>query len=91
MNSYAKYADLVRLFPSSSSPSSIPSSELSVGWKTFGDFYYQYNLDFENGFPTTGLHATDERTLRMSIAAGADLTALIRKYIIFEYTYCYII
>jgi hypothetical protein len=58
---YAKYADIVRLF----------------GWDALKNFYTQENLDLIAGTPGDGLSATDSRILRLSVAAGADLTPLI--------------
>ncbi len=58
---YAKYADIARLF----------------GWNVLKNFYYQENLDLIAGTPSDGLSATDSRILRLSVAAGADLTPLI--------------
>jgi N-terminal domain of M60-like peptidases/Peptidase M60, enhancin and enhancin-like/Concanavalin A-like lectin/glucanases superfamily len=58
---YAKYADIARLF----------------GWDALKNFYYQENLDLIAGTPGDGLSATDSRILRLSVAAGADLTPLI--------------
>ncbi len=56
-----KYTDIARLF----------------GWDTLKNFYYQENLDLIAGAPGDGLSATDSRILRLSVAAGADLTPLI--------------
>jgi len=59
---YAKYADFVRLF----------------GWEKFKDFNDQVQSDFMAG--STGLeelYKSDDRTLRLSVAAGVDLTPLI--------------
>jgi hypothetical protein len=58
---YAKYADIARLF----------------GWDALKNFYTQENLDLIAGTPGDGLSATDSRILRLSVAAGADLTPLI--------------
>lgn len=58
---YAKYADIARLF----------------GWKALTDFYRQENLDYMAGKPGDGLSDVDSRILRLSVAAGADLTPLI--------------
>jgi hypothetical protein len=58
---YAKYADIARLF----------------GWNAFKKFYEQENLDIIAGTPGDGLGETDSRILRLSVAAGADLTPLI--------------
>jgi len=77
MRGYAKYADLVRLF----------------GWETYTTFYHQENLDYMAACPGAehgcclgghmciargdGLSDVDSRTLRLSIAAGEDVSALI--------------
>ena len=66
---YAKYGDIARLF----------------GWQALKDFFYQENLDFNAGKLTCfespvcldGLAQVDSRILRLSKAAGADLTPLI--------------
>lgn len=58
---YAKYADIARLF----------------GWKVLTDFYALENLDYNAKTPSDGLSAVDSRILRLSVAAGADLTPLI--------------
>ena len=58
---YAKYADIARLF----------------GWKVLTDFYAKENLDYNAKTPGDGLSAVDSRILRLSVAAGADLTPLI--------------
>ncbi|MCS5648797.1 MAG: M60 family metallopeptidase [Dehalococcoidia bacterium] len=66
---YAKYGDIARLF----------------GWQALKDFLYQENLDFNAGKLTCfespvcrdGLAQVDSRILRLSKAAGADLTPLI--------------
>jgi len=68
---FAKYADITRLF----------------GWEAFTSFYHQENLDYNDGVEyhsgSDGLHAVDSRTLRLSEAAGADLTPLIHFWGIF--------
>ena len=62
---YAKYADIARLF----------------GWEVMQRFHYQENLDANAGIIyTTNREFTDSRTLRLSIAAGVDITPLIRKF-----------
>lgn len=58
---YAKYADIARLF----------------GWKALADFYHQEHLDYIAGKPANGLSEVDSRILRLSVAAGADLTPLV--------------
>jgi len=45
-------------------------------WQTLADFNYKYNDNYENPIDH-GLDKTDDRTLRLSIAAGVDLTPLI--------------
>lgn len=54
------------------------------GWEAFTRFYYQENVDAENGIDRKdrlsegdGLSSTDSRTRRLSMAAGEDLTPLI--------------
>ena len=68
---YGKYADIVRLF----------------GWEAFTSFYHQESLDYNAACPEAahgcqvqrqdGLHETDSRTLRLSLAAGEDISPLI--------------
>ena len=66
---YAKYGDIARLF----------------GWQALKKFFKQENLDFNAGKLTCfespvcldGLAQVDSRILRLSKAAGADLTPLI--------------
>jgi hypothetical protein len=58
---FAKYADIARLF----------------GWNALTGFYKQENLDYNAGTPSDGLNEVDSRILRLSVAAGADLTPLI--------------
>jgi hypothetical protein len=58
---YAKYADIYRLF----------------GWQALRDFFRQEHVDYMKGTPSDGLDAVDSRILRLSVAAGADLTPLI--------------
>jgi hypothetical protein len=58
---YAKYADIVRLFD----------------WQVLRDFYHQEHLDYMEDVASDGLSAVDSRILRLSMAAGADLTPLI--------------
>jgi len=47
------------------------------GWDVLSDFYYQEHLDYMSGAPGDGLDYTDSRILRLSKAAGVDLTPLI--------------
>lgn len=63
---YARYADIARLF----------------GWDTIHDFWRQEHLDSVSDDASAGdeLDIVDSRTLRLSIAAGVDLTPLIREY-----------
>lgn len=60
---YAKYADIVRLF----------------GWEALEQFFYNLNIAYENGV-RYNYHVSnvpwDEMSLRLSIAAGYDLTPL---------------
>merc|ERR1712216_205841 len=60
---YAKYVDIARLF----------------GWESLKSFSHQEHLDYMTGAtsPGSSLHKVDSRTLRLSIAAGVDLTPLI--------------
>lgn len=58
---YAKYADLYRVF----------------GWDAVRNFYHQEHLDYMAKTPSDGLHEVDSRILRLSVAAGADVTPLI--------------
>jgi len=60
---YARYADIARLF----------------GWDTIHDFWRQEHLDSVSDDASAGdeLDIVDSRTLRLSIAAGVDLTPLI--------------
>ena len=62
---HAKYADIARLY----------------SWQVMSDMYYQEHMDINIGNlgPGPTLADSDERTLRFSIAAGEDLTPLIRK------------
>jgi hypothetical protein len=65
---HAKYADMTRLF----------------GWDATVRFYQLSNQEIEGEVPAiTGLAGTDERMLRMSIAAGADVRPLIHFWGIF--------
>jgi hypothetical protein len=64
---YAKYADIYRIF----------------GWQALRDFWYQENVNYNNRTPSDGLDPVDSRILRLSIAAGADLTPLIHFWGIF--------
>lgn len=59
---HAKYVDVARLF----------------GWDVLNRFYKKINEDYNNGLviPKTN-HPIDDRILRMSIAAGADLRPLL--------------
>ena len=59
---YAKYADIAALF----------------GWKALTNFYNQENLDYVANTPSDGLKEEDSRILRLSVAAGADITPLIQ-------------
>jgi Concanavalin A-like lectin/glucanases superfamily/N-terminal domain of M60-like peptidases/Peptidase M60, enhancin and enhancin-like len=61
---YAKYADIARLF----------------GWKVLTDFYAKENVDYNARTPGDGLSAVDSRILRLSVAAGADVTPLIHLW-----------
>jgi len=66
---YAKYVDIARLF----------------GWQVLINFFYQENLHYRsygNNNSIEGLSVTDDRTLRLSMAAGYDLSLLIRKFFI---------
>jgi len=47
-----------------------------ISWQTISDFNYNYNDNYDNPI-NNGLGKTDDRTLRLSIAAGIDLTPLI--------------
>ncbi len=58
---YAKYADIARLF----------------GSEVLPNFYAQENSDYNAKTPSDGLSAVDSRILRLSVAAGADITPLI--------------
>ncbi|MCH9680612.1 MAG: hypothetical protein K0V04_04190, partial [Deltaproteobacteria bacterium] len=60
---YAKYADVARLF----------------GWDAFTGFFRLEHLDYQPGLyqQPAVLDAVDDRILRMSVAADADLTPLI--------------
>ena len=66
---YAKYPDMARLF----------------GWQVISNMFRQENLDAMSGSPgpAAWLSATDQRTLKFSIAAGEDLTPLIHFWGIF--------
>ncbi|MEX1049745.1 MAG: M60 family peptidase N-terminal accessory domain-containing protein [Akkermansiaceae bacterium] len=59
---YGKYVDIAALF----------------GWEALGDFWHSVGVDYMNGieYPTNSDPA-DSRILRMSRAAGVDLTPLI--------------
>lgn len=58
---YAKYMDIALLF----------------GWEALTNFYLQEQMDYINGTPSDGLKADDSRILRLSVAAGVDVTPLI--------------
>ena len=58
---YAKYVEVAALF----------------GWSALDKFYLQKNLDFITPVASDGLSEIDSRILKMSKAAGADLTPLI--------------
>ncbi|MHC4743530.1 MAG: M60 family metallopeptidase, partial [Planctomycetota bacterium] len=58
---YGRYVDMAVLF----------------GWHVVSDFYYQEHLDYMSGAPGDGLGSVDSRILRLSKAAGVDLTPLI--------------
>ena len=58
---YAKYVEVAALF----------------GWSALDKFYLQENLDFITPVASDGLSEIDSRILKMSKAAGADLTPLI--------------
>lgn len=58
---YAKYFDIVKLF----------------GWKALEDFWHSEHLDYMNGIDHPKKTPADSRILRMSKAAGVDLTPLI--------------
>ena len=62
---YARYADIAKLF----------------GWEVLHKFWRQEHLDDAAGEKGAGdeLNKVDSRTLRLSIAAGVDLTPLIRE------------
>jgi N-terminal domain of M60-like peptidases/Peptidase M60, enhancin and enhancin-like len=58
---YAKYADIAAIF----------------GWKALTDFYDQENLNAMSPKPSDSLTSEDNRILRLSVAAKADITPLI--------------
>ncbi len=58
---YGKYVEIAALF----------------GWGVLHNYYQQINLDYNNGVPSGPLGAIDNRILRLSKAAGADLRPLI--------------
>lgn len=64
---HAKYADMARLF----------------GWQMISDFYYQESLDIEANAPAvcTLTSNADDRTFRLSLKAGFDLTPLLREWL----------
>jgi hypothetical protein len=58
---YGKYIEIAALF----------------GWEALENYYYQVNLDYINGVPPGPLGQIDNRILKLSQAAGADLRPLI--------------
>jgi hypothetical protein len=62
LKGHAKYVDIARLF----------------GWKVLGDYWHSWVVDFEEGKPWSK-HGTDidKLSLRLSRAAGVDLTPLL--------------
>ena len=58
---YGKYVEIAALF----------------GWGALESYYHQVNLDYVNGVPPGPLGEIDDRMLKLSIAAGADLRPLI--------------
>jgi hypothetical protein len=59
---HGKYVDVVRLF----------------GWDVLGDMFKKVNEDYNRGLVITKTHhPTDDRILRMSVAANADLRPLL--------------
>lgn len=59
---HGKYVDIAGLF----------------GWEALGDFWHSVAVDYENGITySKNSDPPDSRILRMSIAAGVDLTPLI--------------
>jgi hypothetical protein len=58
---YAKYVEIAALF----------------GWDALQKFHYQLNIDYNKNKLTNELSFTDDRILRLSIAAEADLRPLI--------------
>lgn len=58
---YGKYIEIAALF----------------GWQALHDYYYQINIDYNNGVQPGPLGEVDDRILRLSNAAGADLRPLI--------------
>ncbi len=58
---YGKYVEIAALF----------------GWEALESYYHQVNLDYINGVPPGPLGQIDDRILKLSKAAGADLRPLI--------------
>ena len=58
---HAKYVEIAALF----------------GWKTIRDFHYQGHLNYTKSVTPLLPHKIDDRILKLSIAAGADLRPLI--------------
>jgi hypothetical protein len=58
---YGKYIEIAALF----------------GWEALENYYHQVNLDYINGVPPGPLGEIDDRILKLSKAAGADLRPLI--------------
>lgn len=58
---YGKYIEIAALF----------------GWEALENYYHQLNLEYNNGVPPGPMDPTDERILKLSQAAGADLRPLI--------------
>ncbi len=58
---YGKYVEIAALF----------------GWGALENYYRQVNLDYENGVLPGPLGQIDDRILKLSVAAGADLRPLI--------------
>ena len=58
---YGKYVEIAALF----------------GWSALHNYYYQVNLDYNNGVLPGPLNPVDDRILKLSKAAGADLRPLI--------------
>ena len=65
LKGHAKFVDIARLF----------------GWKCLGDFWKSYNVDVEKGiYPGRRGYKNDEISLRLSRAAGVDLTPLLHLW-----------